>query len=152
PTAPGMAPARVDAARHAGRFSCRVAHPFSATNASNPPAVILTNRLMTLSPLAVGDSPVPSTKSDSKGAMTIKLSCDLLLDGHSTEPSLPALSATPRGGFFWARDALASHAGGGKSNIGAASRAAVSARERPAMSRIARLLAADGRAVREPSP
>src|SRR5262245_7713239 len=52
PTAPGMAPARVDAARHAGRFSCRVARPVSATTPSNPAAVSLVSRLMTLSPLS----------------------------------------------------------------------------------------------------
>src|SRR5262249_18619969 len=73
PTAPGTAPASADSARHAGRFSCKVAQPLSATKTSTPPAVCLTNRLMTLSLSRLVHSRLPPSKSDSKGLVTSML-------------------------------------------------------------------------------
>src|SRR4030095_4556174 len=46
PTASGTAPDKAATVMHAGRLT---PHPFSATKTSTPPAVSLTNRLMTLS-------------------------------------------------------------------------------------------------------
>jgi hypothetical protein len=47
PTASGIAPANAATVMHAGLLM--LAHPFSATKASSPPAVSLNNRLMMLS-------------------------------------------------------------------------------------------------------
>ena len=68
---PGDRTDNAAAVMHAGRLM--FAHPFSATKASTPPAVNLTNRLMTLSLSRLVGSPLPPTKSDSKGRVSSML-------------------------------------------------------------------------------